>query len=226
MNSIPWRLNAGSFISLNKVSNIACSCSYFVCGCYILNATYSCVGIYIVCLQKVCMVKERNIFSRLVRWFEKLLYDLFFSALCLSNCASIDAICVSVRVFGCGVQFFISSSYIYFTRSFDAFMIFFGTHSPKKCKINTNIEIVFEFISRKAFVWSPTTLCRSVLSKHLFFDGFYSLSEFNFFPFANSLSFFWCSFYINVVEFLLSFWYIYLLYFHDEYDKAEWKWIA
>lgn len=193
MNSIPWRLNAGSFVSLNKVSNIACSCSYFVCGCSsFLNATYSCVGIYIVCLQKVCMaVKERNIFSRLVRWFEKLLYDLFFfRSVSQQLWDSIDAICVSVRVFGWGVQFFISSSYIYFTRSFDAFMIFFGAHSPKKCKINTNLESMFEFISRKAFVWSPTTLCRSVLSKHLFFDGFYSLSEFNFFPFANSLSFF------------------------------------
>lgn len=102
MNSIPWRLNAGSFVSLNKVSNIACS--YFVCGCSFLNATYSCVGMYIVCLQKVCMAsKEKNIFSRLVRWFEKLLYDSFFSVPCLSNCASIDAICVSVRAFGCGV---------------------------------------------------------------------------------------------------------------------------
>lgn len=101
-------------------------------GTLFLNATYSCVGIYIVCLQKVCTaLKEKNIFSRLVRWFEKLLYDSFFSVPCLSNCASIDAICVSVRAFGCGKQFFISSSYIYFTRSFDAFMIFLE-HTVRK----------------------------------------------------------------------------------------------
>lgn len=140
-----------------------------------------------------------------------MIYSFIFCP--VTVCASIDVVCVRERI-----PFFITLSYIYFTRSFDALVI------SLLCTQTEKVQYKYEH-------WSDAWVCVSA-SFHLFathysisdFDGFYSLNESNFFPFSNSLPFLMFLFNKNAFHSLCYHSNIYLLCFHEEPVRdREWE---
>lgn len=153
----PWRLHSPSFfISVNEVLHGIRENSFIFCTDSVPGTSHSSS-----LSMKSMTVKKHYLTSCAIIWKVSVIFFLFFFAsFVLSECVSKIAVCLCESV-----RFFITTFYIYFTRSFHGTSwSFLYTRTRNECKINTNIEMCLSLGEQQTLYLCRlfTTLCHCV----------------------------------------------------------------